>query len=120
MSDNLFTPPDTDTGAGSGLFTPTARAVAALALGVVMLLGQTSITVAVQALLGEHFMANWFFAGFGLAVLVQAALVALLALPAHRRGTGWETHVARASMILALVGLVIGVVTALGSLIHGV
>ena len=90
------------------LLDPTSRAVAGLALAVVGLMGQNVVQVGVQLLLvgaGSGDPTRYFVAS-----AVGALLPLVLALwlawgPARGPVTGWPTYVARAAVVVAIVGV---------------
>ena len=77
----------------------------------------------VQSLLGQGIGSNTspsaYYTTWGISALVPLLLVALLARIALRAtSSGWESTLARASMLLAAAGAVGAVLTALGGILH--
>ncbi|MGZ5416799.1 MAG: hypothetical protein ACXWDI_06445 [Nocardioides sp.] len=107
----------------TSLLTPAASAVAAFAVAATSLSGQNLLLIGVQSLLGQGFGSGGSPAGYytvwGVAALVPLLLVVLLARVALRAtSSGWESTLARASMLLAAAGAVGAVLTALGGILH--
>jgi hypothetical protein len=103
-----------------GMLDPTTRAVAGLALAVVGLMGQNVVQVGVQLLLvgaGSGDPKRYFVAS-----AVGALLPLVLALwlawgPARGAVAGWSTYVARAAVVVALVGAAGAALMVLGGLL---
>jgi hypothetical protein len=107
----------------ASLLTPAACAVGAFAIATVDLTGQNLLQVGISALLGQGFFSSNDAAGYylvwGLSALVPLVIVALLARVTLRATrSGWESNLARASMIVATVAFVGAVLTALGGILH--
>jgi hypothetical protein len=97
--------------------TAPVSAVVAFILGVLALMGQNALTIAIGAFAepATGGTLSGFYLGFGLGVLVQVGLTVLLARRALAGGvTGWESTLARAAVVLAGLALVAGVVALLG------
>ena len=104
------------------LLTPASSAVAAFAVAATSLSGQNLMLVGIQSLLGQG-MTNsspgGYYTTWGIAALVPLLLVVALARVTLRATTaGWESHLARASMIVAAVASVGAVLTVLGGILN--
>jgi hypothetical protein len=92
-----------------GVFTTQATAVAAAVLAFVTLTGNSILVAGLQAVLGQGVGANVGPFGYlmsqAVACLALSVLVVVLARPGLRQGTGWESHTARAAVILAGLAL---------------
>ncbi|QBR93227.1 hypothetical protein [Nocardioides euryhalodurans] len=109
--------------AGGGILTPPARAVSGLALAVMGLFGQNLPSVGLQALVlgpgGSGDLALYYLVmGLGSAALSALALLLVSSL-ARGPATGWPAHVARATVVVALVGIVGALLIVVGGLVHG-
>jgi hypothetical protein len=107
----------------ANLLTPRATAIAGFAFAVFSMLGQGSWSITLTALFwGNHYAVGSVtdvMTAWGVGCLVMAGIGALLASRTLRAGTdGWEGHLARAAVIVAAVGAVLGVLTIIGSLVH--
>ncbi len=90
------------------LFTPQSGAIAALAVALASLTGQNLIQLAISSFLGQGFTnrsltPTGYYVAWGVATLAVVGLVVLLARPAIAKPGSWETHVARAAVLLAVV-----------------
>jgi hypothetical protein len=103
--------------------TPKGSAIAGFTLAGISLLGQSAWTVAAQALFwGSSWPQHtipWVFLSAVLAPVLSAVLGMLLArrVLTGPAGDGWETHLARAAVVIAELGIVLGVVAAIGNLL---
>ncbi len=107
------------------LLTPKATATAGFAFAVFSMLGQGSWGTAISALFwGTNYdigavpnvMAVW-----GIGSLIMAGLAAGLANSTLRAtGEAWESHLARAAVLIAAAGAALAILTIIGSLIHHV
>jgi hypothetical protein len=92
-----------------GLLDPTTRAVAGLVLAVVGLMGQNLDQVGTQVLLvgggGTGDPTRYFIASAVGALLPLAVALGLTWGPARGPVIGWPTHLARAAVVVALVGV---------------
>ena len=106
----------------AALLTPASAAVAAFAVAATSLSGQNLLLVGVQSLLGQGIGSNspsGYYTTWGIAALVPLLLVALLARVVLRAtSSGWESTLARASMLLAAAVAAGAVLTALGGVLH--
>ena len=106
-----------------GLLDPTTRAVAGLVLAVIGLMGQNLVQVGTQLLLvgaGSSSPDRYFLASAAGALLPLAAALWLAWGPARGTVTGWATHLARAAVVVALVGVAGAALMLLGGLLSGV
>ena len=104
------------------LLDPTTRAVAGLALAVIGLMGQNLVQVGTQVLLigGGSGDPTRYFVASAVGALVPVALALWLAWgPARGAVTGWSTSVARAAVVVALVGVAGAVLMIVGGLLSG-
>lgn len=105
----------------TGLLDPGTRAVAALVLAVAGLLGTNVVQAAVQLLIGGVGGGDprtWFAAtALGTAVTLGLALW-LAREPARDQLAGWTTVLARAAVVVSVVGLAGAVLTLLGALVR--
>ena len=113
-----------DTAAGRPtLLDPASRAVAGLALAVVGLMGQNLVQVGTQVLLvgggGSSSPLRYFVANAVGALLPLAVALWLAWGPARGPVAGWATYVARAAVVVALVGLAGAGLMLLGGLLTG-
>ena len=103
------------------LFTAQSTSVAAFALAVVTLTGNSILVAGIQSILGQGAGGNaspfGYYLSLGVAVLVPAVLAVLLARPGLRADIGWEATLARAAVPLAALGFAGGVLTVLGGLL---
>jgi hypothetical protein len=103
--------------------TPQARAVAAFALAVALLTSQLNrVTIAVLILFGNsypHGRSGAFLTGL-LLVAVGGAVVlfAMTAAKGLAGSKGWESSLAQAAILVAMVGLGINAVEAVGAVLH--
>ena len=122
MTDHTHGRPD-DTEAGRPtLLDPRSRAVAGLALAVVGLMGQNVVQVGTQLLLvgaGSSSPDRYFVASAVGAVLPLAVALWLAWGPARSAPVGWPTHLARAAVVVALVGMAGAALMLLGGLLSG-
>ena len=104
-----------------GLLDPTTRAVAGLALAVIGLMGQSVVQVGVQVLLvgaGGSGNPRTYFVASAIGALLPLVLALWLAwAPARGPVTGWSTYVARAAVVVALVGVAGAALMLLGGLL---
>ena len=105
------------------LLDPASRAVAGLALAVVGLMGQNVVQVGTQVLLvgggGSSSPTRYFVASAVGALLPLAVALWLAWGPARTATTGWATYVARAAVVIALVGVAGAGLMLLGGLLTG-
>lgn len=95
------------------LFSPESGAIASLVVVLVSLSGQNLLNLSISAALGQGFTNRdltpvGYYLSWAVATVVIVALVILLARPAVRRSGGWDTHVARAAVLLAAINLAAG------------
>ncbi len=106
------------------LLTPGACAVVALVLSVLVLMGNNLMVVGSQAIVGNVFGGSSDFGRYlvttGGGMLVPVALSLVLARRALALGgaTAQQATLARAAVVLALVGAVYAVLTLVGGLLH--
>ena len=109
------------TTAAPTLLDPTTRSVAGLALAVVGLMGQNLVQVGTQVLLvgggGTGGPARYFVASAVGALLPLGIALWLAWTPARGPVTGWPTYLARAAVVVALVGVAGAGLMLLGGLI---
>ena len=109
MTEYTDRPADPATGRPS-LLDPATRSVAGLVLAVAGLLGQNVVQVGTQVLLvggtGGGGPSRYFLASAIGALLPLAAALWLAWGPARSAHVGWPTHLARAAVVVALVGVV--------------
>ncbi len=104
------------------LLDPTSRAVAGLALAVVGLMGQNVVQVGVQLLLvgaGSGDPERYFVASAVGALLPLVVALGLAWGPARGPVVGWPTYVARAAVVVALVGVAGAGLMVVGGLLSG-
>ena len=106
------------------LLDPASRAVAGLALAVVGLMGQNVVQVGTQLLLvgggGSSSPTRYFVASAVGALLPLAVALWLAWGPARGVAVGWPTHLARAAVVIALVGVAGAALMLVGGLVTGV
>ncbi|HEX4976640.1 MAG TPA: hypothetical protein VFV40_02130, partial [Nocardioides sp.] len=102
---------------------PASRAIAGLALAAIGLMGQNLVQVGTQILLvggsGSGGPERYFVATAIGALLPLACALWLAWGPARGAVAGWATHVARAAVVVTLVGVAGAVLTLLGGLLSG-
>jgi hypothetical protein len=115
--------PSVTTTAVPTLLDPASRAVAGLALAVVGLLGQNVVQVGTQVLLvgggGSSSPTRYFVASAVGALIPLVAALWLSWGPARSAITGWSTYVARAAVVVALVGVAGASLMLVGGLLTG-
>ena len=100
--------------------TPQARAIAAFTVAVLLLLGELNkIAFGIVLLFGSSYpdgRGGRFLTSL-LLVAIAAAVVyfTMGAATAVAAGTGWDTHLAKAAVLVAVLGLVIAIVVGIGS-----
>lgn len=110
----------------ANLLTPKAAAIAAFAFAVFSMLGQGSWRPAITTLLWGTDLgmvsAGRVMVGWGIGALLMAALAAGLArmalLVSDADPAPWEAELARAAVLVAVVGALLSVVTIVGVLLH--
>jgi hypothetical protein len=107
----------------ASLLTPAASAVAAFAVAATSLSGQNLLLVGVQSLLGQGFGSGsspgGYYTVWGIAALVPLVVAVLLArLTLRATRAGWETTLARAAVVLAVVATAGAILTLLGGVLH--
>ncbi len=100
--------------------TPQARALAAFALAVLLVQGSLLRSAsAVIDLFGDTFPQDrWGVLLAGLIGIAIDVAIFLLARSAARPDGGWESHLAQAALVLALVGLVMEVLAIISGLAY--
>ena len=102
---------------------PTGSAIAGFSLAALSLLGQSAWTNAAQSLFfGSDWpqsSMHWYILAVVLAPMASAVIGLLLARRALTQpvGEGWEVHLARAAVIIAELGILLGVIAAIGNLL---
>ena len=102
---------------------PKGSAIAGFTLAAISLLGQSAWSTAAQAMFfGSNWPQStvpWFLLSLVLAPVLSAVLAMLLArrVLTPPAGNGWEVHLARAAVVIAELGIVLGVVAAIGNLL---
>src|SRR4051794_39818414 len=104
--------------------TPQARAIAALPLSVLLILGHLNrIWLAFALLLGDSYPSGrggqFLTALVTIAIAVAVGAYALAAVRVVEPVAGWSTHVAGAAVVVAAVGILIAVLLGFGSVVNG-
>lgn len=105
------------------LLSAPAASVAAFAVAFLMLDGQNLLIIGVQSLLGQGFWSTNQAAGYyvvwGISALLPLLVVGWLAGVTLRTArSGWEAHLSRAAVLLAVLAFAGAVLTAIGGLLH--
>jgi len=122
-TDNQIDPEQQSWWHPTAALTPKGSAIAAFTLAAVSLLGQSAWTAAAQAVFfGSSWPQSrlpWILLSIVLAPVLSAVLAMLLARRVLTRPASddWETPLARAAVVIAELGIVLGVVAALGNLL---
>lgn len=101
----------------SNFFTPPVCAIAALTLAIVALLDQNAVTVGFAAVLEEQVSGTGFFVVRGLAIVVQVAVVLLLARRSFGAASSLVATLGRAAVLISGIALVPAVLAILGGAI---